>query len=60
MIEQKQHQDFHAPKETEDLSYYKYLVGVSNYDSKWQFEFIFSDGQRTGSLGNKNFVDYRI
>jgi hypothetical protein len=48
-----------VPKESE-LSFYKTVVGVLNYESKWQWEFIFSDGSSTGNHGNKNFTEYRF
>ena len=57
--EQKQAQDYVVPREPE-LSFYKTVVGVCNYESNWQWEFLFSDGSRTGNLGNKNFTEYRV
>lgn len=33
---------------------------MCNYESKWQWEFVFSDGKRTGNYGNTNFTEYRV
>jgi hypothetical protein len=34
------------------MSYYKRLAAVKNYDSKWQWDFVFSDG--SSAVGNQS------
>lgn len=56
--EKKQDQDFHSPVDKE-LSYYKQISGFSNYESKWQWDFVYSDGTRTSPMTPSSIKTYK-
>ncbi len=45
-LEKKKEQDWQIPEQRE-LSFYHHIIGFANYDSKWQWDFIYNDGSRT-------------
>ena len=59
MLECRQQQDLQFPEEKE-LSFYKRLVAIGVSDSKWQWDFVFSDGSKAVGQANPNLKDMKI
>jgi len=58
-LDRSQPADFIYPQDSE-MSYYKRLSAVKNYDSKWLWDFVFSDGSSAVGNQSQNLKMYKI